>query len=142
MTEADHLLVTKDGLVHSSSFSGGRDREPMVNRVRAVVELGTVVYSALDYSLPEDEERNLSAGLDNVIELMVEAESEGEEGEDEGIGEETGSSSWTPVLPIPSSISRSRPTTQAKTCPPPGQVLTARRRIPRSRNRLLRLLTS
>jgi len=37
-----------------------------------------------------DEERNLSAGLDNVIELMVEAESEGEEGEDEGIGEETG----------------------------------------------------
>jgi len=78
MTEADHLLVTKDGLVHSSSFSGGRDREPMVNRVRAVVELGTVVYSALDYSLPEDEERNLSAGLDNVIELMVEAESEEE----------------------------------------------------------------
>ena len=43
-----------------------------------------------DFSLPEDEERNLSAGLDNVIELMVEAESEGEEGEDEGIGEETG----------------------------------------------------
>ena len=42
------------------------------------------------FSLPEDEERNLSAGLDNVIELMVEAESEGEEGEDEGIGEETG----------------------------------------------------
>ena len=40
--------------------------------------------------MPEDEERNLSAGLDNVIELMVEAESEGEEGEDEGIGEETG----------------------------------------------------
>ena len=37
--------------VHSSSFSGGRDREPMVNRVRAVVELGTVVYSALDYRL-------------------------------------------------------------------------------------------
>ena len=32
------------------------------------------------FSLPEDEERNLSAGLDNVIELMVEAESEGEEG--------------------------------------------------------------
>ena len=32
----------------------------------------------------------MSAGLDNVIELMVEAESEGEEGEDEGIGEETG----------------------------------------------------
>ena len=44
----------------------------------------------LHFSLPEDEERNLSAGLDNVIELMVEAESEGEEGEDEGIGEETG----------------------------------------------------
>ena len=42
------------------------------------------------FSLPEDEERNLSAGLDNVIELMVEAESEGEEGEDEGIGDETG----------------------------------------------------
>ena len=37
--------------VHPSSFSGGRDREPMVNRVRAVVELGTVVYSALDYRL-------------------------------------------------------------------------------------------
>jgi len=90
MTEADQLLVTKDGLVHPSTFTRGGDREAMGSRVRGVVELGTVVYSALDYSLPEDEERNLSAGLDNVIELMVEAESEGEEGEDEGIGEETG----------------------------------------------------
>ena len=66
MTEADQLLVTKDGLVggpawkrkylhwltqvHQSTFtSGGGDREAMGSRVRGVVELGTVVYSALDY---------------------------------------------------------------------------------------------
>ena len=65
MTEADQLLVTKDGLVsglwkgllfafltqvHPSTFTrGGGERESMGSRVRGVVELGTVVYSALDY---------------------------------------------------------------------------------------------
>ena len=35
--------------VHPSTFTRGGDREAMGSRVRGVVELGTVVYSALDY---------------------------------------------------------------------------------------------
>ena len=39
-----------DPQVHPSTFTrGGGDREGMGSRVRGVVELGTVVYSALDY---------------------------------------------------------------------------------------------
>jgi hypothetical protein len=57
-----------------------------------VSELGCVVHSALDYSLPEDNERILSAGLDNVIKMMVQADTEEGGEDDEGIGceEKTG----------------------------------------------------
>ena len=35
--------------MHPTTYTRGGGREPMGSRVRGVVELGTVVYSALDY---------------------------------------------------------------------------------------------
>jgi len=87
----DHILLTVEGMVHADSFTQtGRGRKQMVNLAQAVAELGVTVYSALDYSLQEDESRTLSGELENVIDVMTSADVREEEGEeaDEGIGEE------------------------------------------------------
>jgi hypothetical protein len=44
-----------------------------------------VIYDALDYSLPEDEQRTLSPELEEIIDKMTSAD---DEEEDEGIGHE------------------------------------------------------
>eukprot|EP00092_Neocalanus_flemingeri_P018732 GFUD01020287.1.p1 GENE.GFUD01020287.1~~GFUD01020287.1.p1 ORF type:complete len:684 (-),score=240.80 GFUD01020287.1:177-2228(-) len=87
----NHILLTVEGMVHSHTFTqAGRNRKQMVSFTQAVEELGVAVYTALDYSLPEDESRTLSGGLENVIDIMTSADQREEEGDesDEGIGEE------------------------------------------------------
>jgi len=77
--------------VHTQTFSqAGPGKKEMVSYAQGVAELGVSVYSALDYSLPEDESRTLSGGLENVIDIMTSADQRDEEGDDadEGIGEE------------------------------------------------------
>jgi len=88
-----HILLTVDGMVHTRSFSRRESdlgREIMVSLSQGVAELGVSVYSALDYSLSEDESRMLSAGLDNLIDVMISADQSEDDGDeaDEGIGEE------------------------------------------------------
>lgn len=41
--------------------------------LQTVAELGTVVFNALDYSLKEEEERQLSPALENLIDMMTNA---------------------------------------------------------------------
>jgi len=91
VNSTSHILLTVEGLVHTQTFTqAGLGRKEMVSYGGGVAELGVSVYSALDYSLPEDESRALSGGLENVIDIMTSADQREEEGEeaDEGIGEE------------------------------------------------------
>ena len=63
-----HLLVSDDGLVLRESFtSPARNRTEMRSFTRAVAELGVVVYTALDFSLTEEESRSqpLRVSVDN-----------------------------------------------------------------------------
>ena len=86
-----HILLTVEGLVHTQTFSqAGPGKKEMISYAQGVAELGVSVYSALDYSLTEDESRTLSGGLENVIDIMISADQREEEGDDadEGIGEE------------------------------------------------------
>ena len=41
--------------------------------LQTVAELGVVIFTALDFGLKEDEERQLSSALENVIDLMTSA---------------------------------------------------------------------
>lgn len=84
------ILLTVDGLVHTQTFSQiGQNKKEMLTFAQGIAELGVAIYSALDYSLSEDQSRTLSAGLENVIDIMVSADQrDDEEDSDEGIGEE------------------------------------------------------
>ena len=41
--------------------------------LQTVAELGVVIFTALDYGLKDEEERQLSPALENVIDLMTSA---------------------------------------------------------------------
>ena len=41
--------------------------------MQTVAELGVVIFTALDYGLKDEEERQLSPALENVIDLMTSA---------------------------------------------------------------------
>ena len=80
------ILLHTDGSVHPHSFTKNRvDRRLLVSENTAVADLGVVIYDALDYSLPEQEQRALSAGLEDLIDKMTSAD---DEEEDEGIGDD------------------------------------------------------
>ena len=84
-----HLLVSDDGLVLGESFTTpANNRTEMRSFTRAVAELGVVVYTALDFSLMEEESRSLSSGLEHLIDMMTSADLETSQEEDEGFGEE------------------------------------------------------
>jgi len=84
----NQLLLTQDGLVHPSSFLGGE--ENMVSLAAGIAEIGVVVYSALDYSLAQDLSRNLTAALENLIDVMTSADQQENSSEtDEGIGSDS-----------------------------------------------------
>ena len=84
-----HLLVSDDGLVLPESFTEpGNGRTDLRSFTRAVAELGVVVYTALDFSLAEEESRTLSSGLEHLIDMMTSADLDTNTEEDEGYEEE------------------------------------------------------
>ena len=84
------LLLTDEGDIHSDSFTRvSPSRRRMTTYSQAVAELGIVVYDALDYSLSLGEDRELSRGLDHLIDMMTSADSDtSADHVDEGIVED------------------------------------------------------
>ena len=48
-----------------------RTRFPSLSLFQVISELGLVIYSALDFGLKEHEERTLTPGLENLLDLMT-----------------------------------------------------------------------
>ena len=68
-----------DGSVHHHTFTQKKgNRGHLISENSAVADLGFVVYDALDYSLPKDQQRTLSTDLEDLIEKMTSAEDEEE----------------------------------------------------------------
>ena len=89
LVEKPHqMLLTDDGTIHQDSFTRpGVNRKRMSSFGQMVAELGVVVYTALDFSLAEEESRALSSGLEHLIDMMTSADMDNsQEMEDEGIG--------------------------------------------------------
>ena len=85
------LLLTEDGRIHSESFTGslsGSPRTPMNSFSTGIAELGVVVYTALDWQVPDGMCRELSAELDQLLDMMVSADDQEQEDEGISIGEE------------------------------------------------------
>ena len=54
-----------------------------------MADVGVAIYDALDYGVSQEEQRTLSEELEDVIDKMISSDdSDVEEGEDEGLGEE------------------------------------------------------
>ncbi|GIX80223.1 protein spire homolog 1 [Caerostris darwini] len=68
-------------LKHQGREAG--DRQLASSEYQLVATLGMIVFSALDYRIPQDEERNLSRPLESLIEKMTSTSLQ-EEDEDEG----------------------------------------------------------
>ncbi|KTG02678.1 hypothetical protein cypCar_00042838 [Cyprinus carpio] len=80
---AEHVRIYKDGSVrfHSGDRSGVRN--PSRSSTQAIESLGIMIYKALDYGLKENEERELSLPLEQLIDLMTNvANAESDEGYD------------------------------------------------------------
>ena len=85
------LLLTVDGRVHTDSFTislTGGQRTPMNSFSTGIAELGVVVYNALDWQVPDGMSRELSAELDQLLDMMVSADDQEQEDEGISIGEE------------------------------------------------------
>ena len=86
------LLISDDGCIDQDSFTRpSRARRRMTSYAQVVAELGVVVYTALDFSLGEEEQRSLSSGLEHLIDMMTSADSDQDNTQDlvdEGIGQE------------------------------------------------------
>ncbi|XP_016395988.1 protein spire homolog 1-like [Sinocyclocheilus rhinocerous] len=82
---AEHVRIYKDGSVrlHSGDRSGVRN--PSRSSTQAIESLGIMIYKALDYGLKENEERELSPPLEQLIDLMTNvADAESDSCADEG----------------------------------------------------------
>uniref|UniRef100_A0A8C2E7R8 Spire-type actin nucleation factor 1b n=1 Tax=Cyprinus carpio TaxID=7962 RepID=A0A8C2E7R8_CYPCA len=80
---AEHVRIYKDGSVrfHSGDTSG--DKPTPSASIIAIESLGIMIYKALDYGLKENEERELSLPLEQLIDLMTNvANAESDEGYD------------------------------------------------------------
>ena len=76
----EEFVISREGLVHPDTFTRPHTKRPVMSSyISAVVEIGSVVYCALDYGVAEDEERTLSPGLANLINMMVSQHSSEEE---------------------------------------------------------------
>ncbi|XP_059364555.1 protein spire homolog 1-like [Carassius carassius] len=85
----EHVRIYKDGSVrfHSAVRSGVCN--PSRSFTQAIESLGIVIYKALDYGLKENEERELSPPLEQLIDLMTNvAEAESDSCADEGYDED------------------------------------------------------
>ncbi|XP_016303401.1 protein spire homolog 1-like [Sinocyclocheilus anshuiensis] len=82
---AEHVRIYKDGSVrlHSGDRSGVCN--PSRSSTQAIESLGIMIYKALDYGLKENEERELSPPLEQLIDLMTNvADAESDSCADEG----------------------------------------------------------
>ncbi|RXN27541.1 spire -like protein [Labeo rohita] len=82
---AGHVRIYKDGSVrfHSGDRSGARN--PSRSSTQVIESLGIMIYKALDYGLKENEERELSPPLEQLIDLMTNvADAESDSCADEG----------------------------------------------------------
>uniref|UniRef100_A0A8C2H411 Protein spire homolog 1-like n=1 Tax=Cyprinus carpio TaxID=7962 RepID=A0A8C2H411_CYPCA len=88
---AGHVRIYKDGSVrfHSGvcnpSRSSTQQKKRTFLRVQVIESLGIMIYKALDYGLKENEERELSPPLEQLIDLMTNvADAESDSCADEG----------------------------------------------------------
>uniref|UniRef100_A0A9J8ACN7 Spire-type actin nucleation factor 1b n=1 Tax=Cyprinus carpio carpio TaxID=630221 RepID=A0A9J8ACN7_CYPCA len=88
---AGHVRIYKDGSVrfHSgvcnASRSSTQQKKRTFLRVQVIESLGIMIYKALDYGLKENEERELSPPLEQLIDLMTNvADAESDSCTDEG----------------------------------------------------------
>ncbi|KAK2708857.1 protein spire homolog 1-like isoform X2 [Artemia franciscana] len=103
-TELKHILIKKDGTISEATFTAQSvtisQRRSNSSRVRAMTEtelvscLGNAVYKALDFGCSEEEERDLSLPLSELLEFII-SDDEGverPETDDEGIERDSGES--------------------------------------------------
>ncbi|XP_052758521.1 protein spire [Galleria mellonella] len=73
-TEPRHVIIHKDGSVHPSTLLHPGDditREEVASETKLVVNLAIVIYTALDYTHAEDEERLITPDLERLITEMT-----------------------------------------------------------------------
>ncbi|XP_076057632.1 protein spire homolog 1-like isoform X2 [Oratosquilla oratoria] len=73
-----HVQLHKDGYLHESTFLPTGDteekkREPATSEGKLVAEFGVTLYRALDFTLADNEERDLSPTLYKLIDVMTSA---------------------------------------------------------------------
>eukprot|EP00090_Calanus_glacialis_P001559 TRINITY_DN11131_c0_g1_i2.p1 TRINITY_DN11131_c0_g1~~TRINITY_DN11131_c0_g1_i2.p1 ORF type:complete len:764 (-),score=139.71 TRINITY_DN11131_c0_g1_i2:1070-3361(-) len=73
VSSTQHILINNEGKVHRNTFLSSKhsQRQKIVSENKTVAELGVVIFNALDFGLKEDEERQLSPALENMIDLMT-----------------------------------------------------------------------
>ena len=84
------ILIHSDGSVDDLTFCKvfpGRRAVKLENVV--VADIGMAIYDCLDYGVGRDEQRTLGEKLEQIIDMMVSAETEEDEA-DEGLGDEVG----------------------------------------------------
>ncbi|XP_067007598.2 protein spire [Anabrus simplex] len=106
VSELEHVLIHKDGHVHTNTIlagggtsSAGSTRVPISSEWQVMFNLGWVVFKALDYGLSDQEERHLSPDLERLIEMMTSPDDVPErhqETDDEGIERDSGDSDEDP----------------------------------------------
>jgi len=92
VSSTEHILINNEGKVHRNTFLSTKQsqRQRIVSENKTVAELGVVIFNALDFGLKDDEERQLSPALENMIDLMTSADETDEisgtcDTDDEGI---------------------------------------------------------
>jgi len=92
VSSTQHILINNEGKVHRNTFlpSKQSQRPKIISENKTVAELGVVIFNALDFGLKEDEERQLSPALENMIDLMTSADEDDDlsgsvDTDDEGI---------------------------------------------------------
>jgi len=76
VSSTQHILINNEGKVHRNTFISSKQsqRQKIVTENKTVAELGVVIFNALDFGLKDDEERQLSPALENMIDLMTSAD--------------------------------------------------------------------
>ncbi|XP_059058097.1 protein spire-like [Achroia grisella] len=90
-TEPRHVIIHKDGSVHPTTFLHPGDditREEVNSEIKLVVNLAIVIYTALDYTHAEDEERLITPDLERLITEMTSCDI-GDDDEECGVLSET-----------------------------------------------------
>lgn len=113
LTELEHVLLHRDGHVHPDSalcedVGPPGSRSPATCETKVVMELGIVLYRALDFNMRDQDERHLSPDLERLVDLMASAEvpERQPETDDEGIERDSGEVDDDPNSPGAVSLAR------------------------------------